>query len=62
MARKEDANEAGKAAMADLRELMKSYREMGPQAVLCDGDFSGWPDSGGDGSSSRSYRSTRRPK
>jgi hypothetical protein len=30
MARKEDANEAGKAAMADLRELMKSYREVHP--------------------------------
>jgi len=49
MTRKDDANEARKAAMADLRELMKSYREMGPQAVLCDGDFSGWPDSDGDG-------------
>jgi hypothetical protein len=49
MTRKDDANEAGKAAMADLRELMKCYREMGPQAVLCDGDFSGWPDSDGDG-------------
>jgi hypothetical protein len=47
---RKDANEAGKAAMADLRELMKSCREMGPQAAaLCDGDFSGWPDGDGDG-------------
>ena len=50
MTRKDAANEAGKAAMADLRELMKSYREMGPQAVLLyDGDFSVLPDSDGDG-------------
>ena len=49
MTRKDEANEARKAAMADLRELMKSCREMGPLAVLWDGDFSGWPDSDGDG-------------
>jgi hypothetical protein len=49
MTRNDDSNEARKAAIADLRELMKSYREMAPQALFCDGDFSGWPDSDGAG-------------
>ena len=49
MTRNDDANEASKAAMADLRDLIRSYREMGPEAELFDGDFSGWPDSDGDG-------------